>query len=66
MDDVQLETAICHGLGATPESDRITAAKDTFRNLGYVWRPGTEPVWEPGIPSLMDYVQEHAPVARSS
>ena len=54
------------GLDAASGPDRIAVAKDSLRNLGYVWRPRAEPVWEPGIPSLMDYVLEHAPVTRSS
>ena len=66
VDDVQLETAIRRGLDAASGPERIAAAKDSLRNLGYVWRPGAEPVWEPGIPSLMDYVLAHAPVTRSS
>ena len=40
---------------------KVDAAERTLRQLGYVWRVGT--VWEPGIPSLMDYVSEHAPAA---
>ena len=64
LDDLQLETAIRRGLDAAPGSDP-TEAKDTLRNVGYVWRPEAKPVWEPGIPSLMDYVREHAPVTRS-
>lgn len=63
VDDVQLEAAIRRGLGAAAGPDRIASAKDSLRNLGYVWRPAAKPVWEPGIPSLMDYVLEHAPVA---
>ena len=66
VDDVQFETAIRRGLGAAPEPDRMAAAKDTFRNLGYVWRPRAAPIWEPGIPSLMDYVLEHTPDAWSA
>ena len=65
LNDVQLETAIRRGLDATPGSDP-TEAKDMLRNVGYVWRPDAKPVWEPGIPSLMDYVREHAPVTRSA
>ncbi|MYH29974.1 MAG: ATP-binding protein [Acidobacteria bacterium] len=65
LDDVQLETAIRRGLAAVPEADSTTA-KDLLRNVGYVWRPEAKPVWEPGIPSLMDYVREHAPVTRSA
>lgn len=65
LDDAQLETAIRRGLDAAPESDP-TGAKNLLRNVGYVWRPEAKPVWEPGIPSLMDYVREHVPVTRSA
>ena len=40
---------------------RVAAAEETLRRLGYIWRAGTS--WEPGIPSLMEYVAEHAPRA---
>ena len=31
-------------------------------NVGYVWKaPGAGGVWQPGILSLMDYVEAHAP-----
>lgn len=61
LDDAELEDAIRNGLGCAPGSERTDAAKETLRNLGYVWRPAAKPVWEPGIPSLMAYVQEHVP-----
>ncbi len=41
----------------------MAEAKNTLRDLGYVWRTETRPLWEPGIPSLMDYVRVHAPAA---
>ena len=56
-----LEDAIARGLGAGPDADRTESALATLRNLGYVWRVEALPEWEPGIPSLMDYVREHAP-----
>ena len=31
-------------------------------DLGYVWRPEATPTWEPGIPSLMNYVRAYTPV----
>ena len=65
LDDAQLETAIRRGLDAAPESDP-TGAKNLLRNVGYVWRPEAKPVWEPGIPSLMDYVRQHLPVTHSA
>ena len=44
------------GAGADPR-EAMTALK----HLGFIWRPGPTPDWEPGIPSLMDYIREHAP-----
>ena len=32
-----------------------------LEHLGFVWQAGGTPSWEPGIPSLMDYIVEHAP-----
>ena len=63
LDDAGLEAAILNELGATAGADRLTVAKDAMRDLGYVWRPEAIPTWEPGIPSLMDYVRRYTPVA---
>ena len=32
-----------------------------LEHLGFVWQAGGTPSWEPGIPSLMDYILEYAP-----
>ena len=45
-------------IGERPAAD-IAAATRTLRHLGFVWRPGPTPEWEPGIPSLMDYIRAH-------
>lgn len=34
---------------------------EALEHLGFVWRTKGVPGWEPGIPSLMDYILEHAP-----
>ena len=60
LDDAQLKAAIQRGLGETCSPDRVATARTALRHLGYVWRPGTKPMWEAGIPSLMDYVREYA------
>ena len=44
----------------------MAAARDAIRDLGYVWRPEAKPLWEPGIPSLTDYVREYTPAANPS
>ena len=66
LDDMQLETAVRRGLAPERDRERTAASKEALRNLGYVWRPEARPTWEPGIPSLMDYVREYAPATRPS
>ena len=34
---------------------------DALEHLGFVWGTKGVPAWEPGIPSLMDYILKHAP-----
>ncbi len=63
LDDSQLETAIHKGPGTSDDADGMRSAKDALRELGYIWRPEATPMWEPGIPSLMDYVREYTPAA---
>ena len=46
-------------------SDRAAQAQEALRHLGYVWQPGAGLEWEAGIPSLMDFVREHAPAGRA-
>ncbi len=40
-----------------------TDALRELRHLGFIWQSGTDPGWEPGIPSLMQYIRKHAPQA---
>ena len=49
------------GNGGPEEKDAARA----LRHLGFVWRSDGAPTWEPGIPSLMDYVLEYAPAPRA-
>ena len=48
---------------AAPAGDRAAelAAAAALEHLGFVWKTRGTPSWEPGIPSLMDYILEHAP-----
>ena len=59
LNDEELETAIARGLGEGLRPDTVTEARTALGQLGYVWRPETEPMWEAGIPSLMDYVRRY-------
>ena len=62
LTDPQVEAAVRQGLRDAGGPVGAAEAEQTLRRLGYVWRPdGGEPAWEPGIPSLMDYMREHVP-----
>ncbi|MDE0511265.1 MAG: ATP-binding protein [Gammaproteobacteria bacterium] len=39
---------------------------DQLANLGYIWQPAGDEVCEPGIPSLMTYVQAEMAIGRSA
>ena len=47
------------GKGVGPDEK---AAARALRHLDLVWLSGSKRGWEPGIPSLMDFILEHAPV----
>ena len=41
--------------------DDTLQRRDSLAAVGYVWKPPEAPdLWQPGISSLMDYVQTHA------
>ena len=61
LDDERLTAAIRRGLGEASDPERIAEARTALRHLGYIWRPETEPTWEAGIPSLMDYMRTYVP-----
>lgn len=54
----QLRAAITAGIGEGSDPARIDSAETTLRQTGFVWRGGGDTRWEPGIPSLMDYMRE--------
>ena len=64
LDDSELEAALGRGLGGESSDAASIEAEAALHRLGYIWRPGTSAKWEPGIPSLMDYIREHAPPLR--
>ena len=59
----RVEAALQHALGAK-DIERVRETTEALFHLGYIWRSGSEPDWEPGIPSLMDYVWERVPEGR--
>lgn len=50
---------IVRGVFGDGQAADIVAATRRLRHLGFIWRPGPTPEWEPGIPSLMDYIRAH-------
>ena len=63
LNRTELEDAIGAGFADTAASaDQVGRALEALRDLGYVWRVEARPEWEPGIPSLLDYIREHAAI----
>ena len=58
VSESKLEAAVRRGLGPDADDDAVEAAAEHFRHLGFVWRSGATLDWEPGIPSLMDYIRQ--------
>lgn len=56
----EVEVAIRTGLGTT-DAAAGRAAEGALSDLGFIWGTSPMPGWEPGIPSLMDYILEFAP-----
>ena len=56
----EFDAAVRTGLGGQTDPDDLGRARAELRNLGFVWRMRGRPDWEPGIPSLMDFMREHA------
>ena len=61
VNDFELDAAIRRGLGPDADDDAVEAAAEQFDHLGFIWRAGAALDWEPGIPSLMDYIREAVP-----
>ena len=57
----ELRAAVRRGLGPDSDEDAVEAAVQRFGHLGFIWRAGAMPHWEPGIPSLMDYIRQVVP-----
>ena len=63
LNDFELDAAIRRGLGPEAGDDEVEAVAAQFDHLGFVWNADGRPDWEPGIPSLMDYIREFVPSA---
>ena len=61
--DSELDAAVRCGLGPDADDDAVEAAAEQFDHLGFVWQAGATLDWEPGIPSLMDFIRQEVPAA---
>lgn len=59
--DPQFDGAIAAALPGDATPGAVDRAAAALSDLGFIWRVRARPEWEPGIPSLMDYVREFAP-----
>ncbi len=58
--DAELDRIVAATLEADPLDGEVHRLQSGLANVGYVWSPpGEADRWEPGIPSLMRYVEEH-------
>ena len=60
LDDSDFRAAVRQAVNEDSKPS-ATEAGDALEHLGFVWKTKGLPGWEPGIPSLMDYLREHAP-----
>ncbi len=56
----RLHRVIAESLGVADGPD-VQRARRVLSDLGFIWGTRAKPGWEPGIPSLMDYILEFAP-----
>ena len=58
----ELNAVIAQASPGDDSTAQILRYRDRLATLGYVWKPpDAEDLWQPGIPSLMDYIAAHAP-----
>ena len=57
----ELNSVIADAISASSTA-QLLECRDLLARSGYVWKPpDVEDAWQPGIPSLMDYVEAHVP-----
>lgn len=58
LTDDQLRQAVRAGLEEPSDDEAADRAELALSDLGFIWGTSPDPGWEPGIPSLMDYILE--------
>ena len=61
LDVAAVERAVRSGLDDPSSDAAADRAELALADLGFIWGTSPTPGWEPGIPSLMDYILEFAP-----
>ena len=61
LDVAAVECAVRSGLDDPSDDAAAGRAELALADLGFIWGTSPTPGWEPGIPSLMDYILEFAP-----
>ena len=56
LSDSELEAAIRRVSGEAADHDEVAAAEKELHRSGFLWMPGTMPVWEPGLPGLLAHL----------
>ena len=57
----ELEAAIRRVSGEAAGHDEVVAARRELHRSGFLWMPGTRPVWEPGLPGLLTHLLREVP-----
>ena len=61
LSDRELDMAIAAALPSGASNREVLQCQRDLADVGYVWKPpGAGSIWQPGIPSLMSYVESHA------
>lgn len=56
LDTESVEEVVREALAGRRGREAVGAARQALRHLGFIWREGGSRDWEPGIPSLMEYI----------
>ena len=65
LDDRELRAAVRQA-ASEDSGPSAPEAGEALEHLGFVWKTKGLPGWEPGIPSVMDYIREYAPAPNRS
>lgn len=56
----ELNAVIAEAVAENGETEPAFICRDGLAAVGFIWKPPAEDAWQPGIPSLMDYIAGQA------